>query len=56
VHLIWSDDDPWAELEVVRVLGASLDVVESRIHAKGSKAISVDPDVFADDIIKLSQQ
>jgi len=47
VHLIWSDDDPWAELEVVRVLGASLDVVESRIHAKGGKAIPVDPDVFA---------
>ena len=46
VHLIWSDDDPWAELEVVRVLGCSLDLVESRIYAKGGSAYPLDPEEY----------
>lgn len=31
VELIWSDDDPWAQLEVVRVLGAVLSTVDSQL-------------------------
>ncbi len=47
VTYVWSDDDPWGDLEVVRVLGCSLEVVESRLYAKGGAAIPVDPDAFA---------
>lgn len=45
VQLVWSDDDPWAELEVVKVLGASLVTVESRMYCD-VESIEVDEEAF----------
>lgn len=45
VQLIWSDDDPWADFEVVRVLGAVLSTVESRLYSE-AKTYPVDPEAF----------
>jgi hypothetical protein len=45
VQLVWSDDDPWADLEVVRVLGASLVTVESRMYTD-HESFPVDPELF----------
>lgn len=47
VTYIHSDNDPWGDLEVVRVLGCTVDVVESRLFAKGGAAFPVDPDAYA---------
>lgn len=46
VTLIMSEDDPWAELEVVRVLGAILVEVESRMYSAESEYIAIDSDTF----------
>lgn len=46
VHLIMSDDDPWAELEVVRVLGSVLVEVESRMYSAESEYIPIDAEAF----------
>lgn len=45
IHYIWSEDDPWAEVEVVRVLGASLVHVESRMYCD-AEYIPVDEKAF----------
>lgn len=47
VTYIHSDNDPWGDLEVVRVLGCSLETVESRLFAKGGAAYPVDPQQYA---------
>ncbi|MDE7002919.1 MAG: acetoacetate decarboxylase family protein [Oscillospiraceae bacterium] len=47
ITYIHSDNDPWGDLEVVRVLGCSVDMVESRLFAKGGAAYPVDPDAYA---------
>ncbi|MGI6154130.1 MAG: acetoacetate decarboxylase family protein [Christensenellaceae bacterium] len=46
VQLIWSDDDPWAEFEVVRVLGAVLVNVESRMYLQDIVTHPVDAKAF----------
>jgi len=46
VHFTWSDDDPWAELEVVRVLGASLQTGEY-VMMGPCEYEEVDPEEFA---------
>lgn len=47
INYMWSDDDPWAEAEVVRVLGCVYDVVDFRVSSEGGKSYLIDSKAFA---------
>ena len=46
VQLVWSDDDPWACLEVVKVLGAVVTTCEARMYNTDANVYPVDEKAY----------